>query len=74
MADESGKKENESMLSHLQFSSGERDVIERVVTIPSSKPVLDLDFNNYYEVYGCVDIIRKHRFRKVSEFSLYFIL
>ena len=51
--------------SAVQFSGGEKEVIERKIDVSTDALATRKDINNFYEISRCVDVIKSHGFEKV---------
>lgn len=51
--------------SAVQFSGGEKEVIERKIDVSTDALDTRKDINNFYEISRCVDVIKRHGFEKV---------
>lgn len=49
----------------MQFSGGEKEVIERKIDVSTDALDTRKDINNFYEISRCVDVIKRHGFEKV---------
>lgn len=55
-------------LSALQFSGGEKEVIERTVNVTSDTVCSKNNKEEFYEISRCTDVIKSLGFQKVSLF------
>lgn len=51
--------------SPMQFSSGEKEVIERKLNVRTEGAVTKKDINDFYEISRCVDVVKRGNFQKV---------
>lgn len=51
--------------SAVQFSGGEKEVIERKIDVSTDALDTRKDINNFYEISRSVDVIKRHGFEKV---------
>ena len=55
-------------LSALQFSGGEKEVIERTVNVTNDTVCSKNNKEEFYEISRCTDVIKSLGFQKVSLF------
>lgn len=55
-------------LSALQFSGGEKEVIERTVNVTNDTVCSKSNKEEFYEISRCTDVIKSLGFQKVSHF------
>lgn len=53
------------MNSPMQFSSGEKEVIERKLNVSTDSAATKKDINDFYEILRCVDVVKRGNFQKV---------
>ena len=53
------------MSSAVQFSGGEREVIERKLDVSADTLDTRKDIDDFYEISTCVDVIKSRGFEKV---------
>jgi len=53
--------------SPVQFSGGEKEVIERKLNIPNDTVASKKDINEFYEISRCVGVINSGNYQKVRE-------
>ena len=51
--------------SPMQFSSGEKEVIERKLNVSTDSAATKKDINDFYEISRCVDVVKRGNFQKV---------
>ena len=51
--------------SPMQFSSGEKEVIERKLNVRTEGAGTKKDINDFYEISRCVDVVKRGNFQKV---------
>lgn len=51
--------------SPVQFSGGEKEVIERKLNVSVDNVDAKKDINDFYEIPRCVDVIKRDSFQKV---------
>ena len=54
--------------SPVQFSSGDKEVIERKVHVSTEGAATKKDVDDFYEISRCVDVVRRGNFQKVKIF------
>ena len=58
--------------SSLQFSGGEKEVIERKINVSTDSVDSKKVINVFYEISRCVDVIKRGNFQKVRTKNLSF--